>query len=115
MRRAEQKLKALKNSELEARAIDVQMLKFGQVVDLDALNTYTVNKSAEDLREKVRDGQGRHGMRKGATAGRLPASQQPATRGRWGARAREAAGRSTQRAHRSHALADLPTLASSRR
>jgi hypothetical protein len=29
------------------------MLKFGQEVDLDALNSYTVNKSAEELREKV--------------------------------------------------------------
>jgi len=42
-----------RNSELEARVLDVQLLKFGQEVDLDALNNFTVNKSAEELREKV--------------------------------------------------------------
>ncbi|KAJ1620191.1 hypothetical protein T492DRAFT_847998 [Pavlovales sp. CCMP2436] len=49
----ERKGKVARNAELEARAVDVQMLKFGQEVDLDALNSYTVNKSAEELREKV--------------------------------------------------------------
>ncbi|KAG8464582.1 hypothetical protein KFE25_009950 [Diacronema lutheri] len=49
----ERKGKVARNAELEARAIDVQLLKFGQQVDLDALSNYTVNKGAEELREKV--------------------------------------------------------------
>lgn len=49
----ERKGKIARNLELDARAVDVQLLKFGQQVDLDALSNYTVNKGAEELREKV--------------------------------------------------------------
>jgi len=40
--------------ELEARSRDVQMLKFGQEVDLDVLEKMGVNKTAEELREQLK-------------------------------------------------------------
>lgn len=43
-----------KISELSARQYDVQMLKFGQMINLEALENMSVNKTAEELKEKVR-------------------------------------------------------------
>jgi hypothetical protein len=39
--------------ELEQKAHDVQMLKFGQVIDLEKLERMGVNKNADELREKL--------------------------------------------------------------
>ncbi|ORX54869.1 WD40 repeat-like protein [Piromyces finnis] len=39
--------------ELEKKAYDVQMLKFGQVIDLEKLERMGVNKNAEELKEKL--------------------------------------------------------------
>jgi len=51
---ANQSAKEEKLRELDARACDVQMLKFGQVVDLDAIESVGVNKGAEDLKERIK-------------------------------------------------------------
>ncbi|KAJ3351821.1 Cilia- and flagella-associated protein 44, partial [Kappamyces sp. JEL0680] len=40
-------------AELAAKARDVQMLKFGQIVDLEKLEKLGVNKAADDLKEKL--------------------------------------------------------------
>ncbi|KAI9014667.1 hypothetical protein BC832DRAFT_164254 [Gaertneriomyces semiglobifer] len=45
--------KQSKLQELEARATDVQMLKFGQIIDLEKLERMGVNKNADELREKL--------------------------------------------------------------
>ncbi|KAI9208942.1 uncharacterized protein BJ171DRAFT_171848 [Polychytrium aggregatum] len=47
------KEKLFKLQELEARAHDVQMLKFGQTIDLEKLERMGVNRSADELREKL--------------------------------------------------------------
>ncbi|TPX71174.1 hypothetical protein SpCBS45565_g01378 [Spizellomyces sp. 'palustris'] len=47
------KEKQLKLQELEARATDVQMLKFGHIIDLEKLERMGVNKGADELREKL--------------------------------------------------------------
>ncbi|KAJ3102122.1 Cilia- and flagella-associated protein 44 [Phlyctochytrium planicorne] len=47
------KEKQLKLSELEMRATDVQMLKFGKIIDLEKLERMGVNKNADELREKL--------------------------------------------------------------
>jgi hypothetical protein len=39
--------------EYEMRAHDVQMLKFGKVIDLEKLERMGVNKNADELREKI--------------------------------------------------------------
>eukprot|EP00698_Gefionella_okellyi_P015023 TRINITY_DN4206_c0_g1_i1.p2 TRINITY_DN4206_c0_g1~~TRINITY_DN4206_c0_g1_i1.p2 ORF type:complete len:1598 (+),score=505.86 TRINITY_DN4206_c0_g1_i1:63-4856(+) len=39
-----------KIAELRARVVDVQMLKFGQVIELEKLDSMTVNKAAEELK-----------------------------------------------------------------
>lgn len=49
----EQSVKSDKLRELDARARDVQMLKFGQVIDLERIERVGVNKSAEELRERI--------------------------------------------------------------
>jgi len=51
----DQAIKAERVREYEARAYDVQMLKFGQVIDLEALDSVGVNKNAEELRERIRE------------------------------------------------------------
>ena len=48
------KVKEERLRELEARSRDVQMLKFGQEVDLDVLEKMGVNKTAEELREQLK-------------------------------------------------------------
>ena len=45
--------KAEKLRDLEARAYDVQMLKFGQVINLEAIESVSVNKGAEELKDRV--------------------------------------------------------------
>ena len=50
----EQSYKAERLNELEARCRDVQMLKFGQVVDLERIESVGVNKGAEELRTRIR-------------------------------------------------------------
>jgi hypothetical protein len=40
-------------AELEKRAVDVQMLKFGRTVDLETLERVGTNKIADELREKL--------------------------------------------------------------
>jgi prefoldin subunit 5 len=42
-----------KLSELDARATDVQMLKFGQIIDLEKLERMGINRGADELREKL--------------------------------------------------------------
>lgn len=39
--------------EYEMRALEVQMLKFGKVIDLEKLERMGVNKNADELREKI--------------------------------------------------------------
>jgi hypothetical protein len=46
--------KAEKLDELDARARDVQLLKFGQVIDLERIESVGVNKAAEELRERIK-------------------------------------------------------------
>jgi len=41
-------------SELEEKAREMMMLKFGRVVDLEQLENLTVNKLAEELQRKIR-------------------------------------------------------------
>ena len=47
------KEKQSKLLELEARAYDVQMLKFGRVIDLEKLERMGVNKTSDELRERI--------------------------------------------------------------
>ncbi|KAJ3323577.1 Cilia- and flagella-associated protein 44 [Boothiomyces sp. JEL0866] len=47
------KEKQQKVAELSERARDVQMLKFGQIVDLEKLERLSVNKTADELKEKL--------------------------------------------------------------
>ncbi|KAJ3195546.1 Cilia- and flagella-associated protein 44 [Irineochytrium annulatum] len=47
------KEKQLKLSELDGRATDVQMLKFGKIIDLEKLERMGVNRNADELREKL--------------------------------------------------------------
>lgn len=49
----EKNIKKAKNKQLEAKAIEVQMLKFGQTINLEALENKSVNKPAEELKEKI--------------------------------------------------------------
>ncbi len=49
-----QGVKAERLRELDARARDVQMLKFGQIIDLERIESVGVNKGAEELNEKIR-------------------------------------------------------------
>ncbi|EFJ51830.1 hypothetical protein VOLCADRAFT_103323 [Volvox carteri f. nagariensis] len=46
--------KEKKVAELEARAHDVQMLKFGQVIDLELLDKVSSSRGTEDLKEELR-------------------------------------------------------------
>ena len=57
----EQAGKGEKLRELDARARDVQLLKFGQVIDLERIESVGVNKAAEELREKIKGGEGAGG------------------------------------------------------
>jgi len=43
-----------KLQELDARARDVQMLKFGRLVDLERIERVGINKGADDLRNRIR-------------------------------------------------------------
>ncbi|KAJ3125750.1 Cilia- and flagella-associated protein 44 [Physocladia obscura] len=47
------KEKQQKLTELEGRATDVQMLKFGQTIDLEKLERMGINRSADELSEKL--------------------------------------------------------------
>ncbi|KAJ3347586.1 Cilia- and flagella-associated protein 44 [Entophlyctis luteolus] len=47
------KEKQTKLSEFEGRAVDVQMLKFGQTIDLEKLEQMGINRNAEELQEKL--------------------------------------------------------------
>jgi len=49
----EQSSKGEKLRELEARARDVQLLKFGQVIDLERIESVGVNKAAEELKVRI--------------------------------------------------------------
>ncbi len=44
---------SLQNKQLESKAVEVQMLKFGQVINLESLEKKSVNKPAEELKEKM--------------------------------------------------------------
>jgi len=50
----EQAVKQEKLRELDARLRDVQMLKFGQVIDLERIESVGVNKAAEELTDRIR-------------------------------------------------------------
>ena len=41
--------------ELEDKVQQIQMLKFGRLVDLEKLETVSVNRVAEELKEKLRE------------------------------------------------------------
>jgi hypothetical protein len=41
-------------SELEEKVKNMQMLKFGRLVDLERLENVTVNRTAEELKERLR-------------------------------------------------------------
>lgn len=49
----EQLAKSEKLRELDARARDVQLLKFGQVIDLERIESVGVNKAAEELKVRI--------------------------------------------------------------
>ena len=49
----EQSAKGDKLRELDARARDVQLLKFGQVIDLERIESVGVNKAAEELKVRI--------------------------------------------------------------
>ncbi len=42
------------NKELDEKCAEVQMLKFGQVINLETLEQMSVNKTAEELKEKLK-------------------------------------------------------------
>ena len=44
----------LQISELEEKVKNMQMLKFGRLVDLERLENVTVNRTAEELKERLR-------------------------------------------------------------
>ena len=50
----EQSSKGERLRELDARARDVQLLKFGQVIDLERIESVGVNKAAEELKERIK-------------------------------------------------------------
>eukprot|EP00002_Diphylleia_rotans_P014287 TRINITY_DN2784_c0_g1_i6.p1 TRINITY_DN2784_c0_g1~~TRINITY_DN2784_c0_g1_i6.p1 ORF type:complete len:1834 (-),score=489.32 TRINITY_DN2784_c0_g1_i6:186-5687(-) len=50
----EKKVRMQKKSELEARAFDVQMLKFGQAINLEMIEKMSVNKTADEMKERIR-------------------------------------------------------------
>ncbi|KAJ3086753.1 Cilia- and flagella-associated protein 44 [Quaeritorhiza haematococci] len=54
------KEKQQKLQELDERAYDVQMLKFGQVIDLERLERMGVNRNADELRERLQKEEYRH-------------------------------------------------------
>ncbi|KAJ3069689.1 Cilia- and flagella-associated protein 44 [Podochytrium sp. JEL0797] len=47
------KEKTVKLTDLESRAVDVQMLKFGQTIDLEKLERMGINRNADELRDKL--------------------------------------------------------------
>ncbi|KAJ7531942.1 hypothetical protein O6H91_14G065800 [Diphasiastrum complanatum] len=49
-----------KAAELEQRVIDVQMLKFGQVIDLDVIDSMRVQKTTLDLKEHMKTQEAHH-------------------------------------------------------
>ena len=49
----EQSAKAERISELDARVRDVQLLKFGQVIDLERIESVGVNKAGEELKVRI--------------------------------------------------------------
>jgi hypothetical protein len=50
----EKKLKDAEIAGLNAKCEDLQMLKFGQIIDLEALDKVSVSKTVDDLNEKIR-------------------------------------------------------------
>lgn len=56
----DRKAKEQRIAELEARAYDVQMLKFGMLIDLDVLDRMGSNKGVEDLKESLRQQERAH-------------------------------------------------------
>ncbi|KAK3285967.1 hypothetical protein CYMTET_6449 [Cymbomonas tetramitiformis] len=56
----DKKTKEQRIAELEARAYDVQMLKFGQLIDLDVLDRMGTNRGAEDLKDALRKQEQQH-------------------------------------------------------
>ena len=46
--------KKLHNKELDEKCSEVQMLKFGQVINLETLEQMSVNKTAEELKERLK-------------------------------------------------------------
>ena len=50
----EKGVKETRIAELQSRAYDVQMLKFGQLIDLDVLDRMGANKNAEDMKANLR-------------------------------------------------------------
>ena len=49
----DKKLKEGRINELQSKARDIQLLKFGQLIDLDLLDKMGVNKTTEDLKENL--------------------------------------------------------------
>jgi len=50
----EKKLKDAEIAQFNAKCDDLQMLKFGQIIDLEALDKVSVSKTVDDLNEKIR-------------------------------------------------------------
>jgi len=57
----DKKLKEARIADLEGRAKQVQMLKFGQEIDLEVLDRMGSNKGAEDLKEQLKQQEYEHG------------------------------------------------------
>merc|ERR1719247_1543283 len=60
LRKKEQKQAMLHIEDLQAKFQDIQMLKFGQTVDLDLIERSAPNKYVQELQEKVREAESDH-------------------------------------------------------
>jgi len=63
LRKKEQKQAVLHIEDLQAKFQDIQMLKFGQVVDLDLIERSAPNKYVQELNEKVAESERDHRVR----------------------------------------------------
>jgi len=66
-------------TELEARAYDVQMLKFGQLIDLEMLDRMGSNKGAEELKEQLGKQEQAHAAEAGRWKGKISSAQNELT------------------------------------
>merc|ERR1712139_18951 len=63
LRKKEQKQAILHIEDLQAKFQDIQMLKFGQIIDLDLIEKSAPNKYVQELQEKVAEAEREHRRR----------------------------------------------------